>query len=204
MTTGNEQKRYIGSTNEALSKQGILQLEQLSYERPDILFSSPKLRATQTCEILFPNMEYECINDLRETDFGRFENKNYLELSESKEYQDWIKSNGTLPFPEGEAKETVAKRVKLAFEKAMDEISQKREHTPEDCLVTFVIHGGTIMHILDDFSEKKEKKDFYAWQVKNGCGYTATFCYGFDEKTNIQKGILYDIRPISGKEKIAT
>lgn len=121
-TQGNEQKRYIGTTNEVLSEAGILQVKQRHYPKPDVLYSSPMLRAVQTCKILFPNMSYQCIEELKETDFGRFENKTYLELKESKPYQDWLKSNATLPFPEGEAKEEVAGRVKIGFQRAIAQV----------------------------------------------------------------------------------
>ena len=38
--------------------------------------------------------------------------------------------------------------------------------------MAFVVHGGTIMSILEAFAE--EKKNYYDWQVKNGCGYVAS------------------------------
>ena len=33
----------------------------------------------------------------------------------------------------------------------------------------FVVHGGTIMAVLEQLAE--EQKDFYHWQVENGGGY---------------------------------
>ena len=38
----------------------------------------------------------------------------------------------------------------------------------EEC-VALIVHGGTIMAILDKYSSPHE--DFYNWQVKNGQGY---------------------------------
>ena len=33
----------------------------------------------------------------------------------------------------------------------------------------FVVHGGTIMAVLEQLAE--DQKDFYHWQVENGGGY---------------------------------
>lgn len=66
--------------------------------------------------------------------------------------------------------------------------------------MTFVVHGGTIMHILDLFADKKEQKDFYAWQTANGCGYEATLGYKTHEIKGELEYILCDIKAITGKE----
>ena len=59
-------------------------------------------RCLETAALIYPNLSMDTNVLLRECDFGKFENKNYHELSEVKEYQEWIDSNGTLPFPNGE------------------------------------------------------------------------------------------------------
>ena len=35
--------------------------------------------------------------------------------------------------------------------------------------IAFVVHGGTIMSVMEAFDQ--EKKEFYHWQVKNGKGF---------------------------------
>ena len=111
-TQGNLEKRYIGKTDEPLllddtesmRKISALQkrLEQEGIAGSQKLFVSPMLRCRQTAELLFPGQEQVVIDKLREMDFGRFEAKNYMELSADPAYQAWIDSDGRLPFPEGE------------------------------------------------------------------------------------------------------
>ena len=48
-------------------------------------------------------------------------------------------------------------------------------HSTEEERLLFVVHGGTIMALLDAFSSPHE--DYYDWQVKNGCGYVASTDY---------------------------
>ena len=48
-------------------------------------------------------------------DFGEFEGKNYIELQKDPNYQAWIDSNGTLPFPGGESREAFIKRCEQGF-----------------------------------------------------------------------------------------
>lgn len=184
-TAGNLKKRYIGRTDEPLCPQGRRELEKKAGDvclRPQIWMSSPMLRCLETMEILSgktadprgaalfsPQMRRTAcciVPDFRECDFGLFENKNYLELSDSAEYQQWIDSNGTLPFPGGEAPGQFRERCCAAFERAADWLI--RNAYTSACLV---VHGGTIMSIMERYA--LPRKGYYDWQVKNGEGYQA-------------------------------
>ena len=55
-------------------------------------------------------------------DFGVFEGKNYLELQGDKRYQEWIDSNGTLPFPEGESREEFISRCDKGFRRMIEKL----------------------------------------------------------------------------------
>lgn len=109
-TRANQEKRYLGKTEEELSQQGRTELEQRVYPPVKSLFGSPMQRCRQTAELLYPNLPYRSIPEWREMDFGRFEGKNYEDLKEDADYQRWIDSNGTLPFPEGESREAFIRR----------------------------------------------------------------------------------------------
>ena len=63
---------------------------------------SPMRRCIQTARLIYPDKEAVIVEDLRECDFGTFEGKNYRQLSGNTEYQRWIDSNATIPFPGGE------------------------------------------------------------------------------------------------------
>lgn len=182
-TAGNLKKRYIGATDEPLCPEGRRELEEKA-EALDLCLQiwmvSPMRRCLETMEILskgkadpgravlfsegMPGTDCCMVPDFRECDFGLFENKNYLELSDSPEYQKWIDSNGTLPFPGGESPGQFRERCCGAFEQAVDWLFQNAYTSA--CLV---VHGGTIMSIMERYA--LPKKSYYDWQVKNGEGY---------------------------------
>ncbi len=60
-------------------------------------------------------------------DFGQFEGKNYEELKDNPDYQKWIDSNGTLPFPGGEPREQFIRRSMEGFDWMMSDILIKSE-----------------------------------------------------------------------------
>ena len=102
--------------------------------------------------------------ELRECDFGIFENKNYEELKDHLDYQRWLDSGGKLPFPEGEGMDAFCERCVKGF------CNMTGRFIEEGCrTAAFVVHGGTIMAVLDRFAHHEE--GFYHWQVKNGEGF---------------------------------
>ncbi len=166
-TPGNKLSRYIGTTDEPLSEEGRAFLEKLDYPMPDTLYVSPLLRCVETAGILFPEKEMHIIEELSECDFGEFENKNYKELSGNENYQKWIDSNGTLPFPGGESRENFKRRSLKGFQKAVAQCIREEVNT-----AALVIHGGTIMNIMEEYGDRQ--RTFYEWHVKNGGGYQVT------------------------------
>ncbi len=177
-TSGNLEKRYIGKTDGPLCHEGENEIASREYPDADIVVSSPMKRCIQTAELIYPNKKMKIYDGLRECDFGDFEGKNYIELSENPDYQNWIDSGGTLPFPNGEAHEDFAYRCVSAFEKAVYDNRNSES-------AAFIVHGGTIMAVLEKYAEPK--RSFYDYQVKNGCGYITEFENG---KIRIAKEIL--------------
>lgn len=164
MTEGNRHQRYIGVTDEPLCEEGRNLLSNVTYPRAQALFVSPLRRCRETARILFGDQEQRVIELLAECDFGEFENKNYKELADNPHYQEWIDSNGTLPFPGGESKEECAARNLKGFEEVLEVLGN--EGITEAALV---VHGGTIMNIMETYA--LPEKAFYEWHVGNGCGY---------------------------------
>ena len=101
-TEGNKKKRYIGVTDEPLCEEGKSFLREMKYPALQAVYVSPMRRCAETAEILFPDRPVHVIEELAECDFGDFENKNYEELTGNPDYQVWIESGGTLPFPGGD------------------------------------------------------------------------------------------------------
>lgn len=164
MTKGNKEGRYIGITDEPLCPEGKAFLENMVYPKPQEVYVSPLERCRETAQILFPQNRLHIIEELSECNFGEFEKKNYKELSQNADYQAWIDSNGMLPFPGGESREEFIRRTIKGFQKAVIGCIRNRIS-----LGALVIHGGTIMNIMDAYAQ--EERTYYDWHVKNGGGY---------------------------------
>lgn len=167
-TKGNLEKRYIGSTDDPLCKEGIEEIKNSvkanRYPDAGVIYVSPLKRCRTTAELIYPDKEHILCENLRECDFGELENKSYLELAENENYRNWINSNGTLEFPSGEKQESFRKRCQEAYETILD---HSNPENIED--IALIVHGGTIMAILEKYGVPK--KGFYDWQLKNGEGY---------------------------------
>lgn len=167
-TAGNLQKRYIGRTDEPLCRQGIEQVQQLKKLglHADVLFCSPARRARQTAAILFPQQKPILLAGLRESDFGCFEGKTAAEMSADPAYRAWVDSGCRSPIPGGES-------VSAFKQRCCDSFSLAMEQTAENSCAAFVIHGGSIMALLERYA--RPPRDFYAGQLKNGqyvhCAY---------------------------------
>lgn len=182
-TAGNLEKRYVGKrTDEGLTEEAKEKLSKAVRENGEGIFArcapvreilvSPMKRCRETKEILFPAVRYpKCpvtaVPGLSECDFGRFEYKNYRDLNGDADYQRFIDSGGTEGFPGGETTQQFKKRCAETFGELI--FCRMEKGLSKDGSLVFVIHGGTIMAVLEAFS--KPHGDYYSFQVKNGCGY---------------------------------
>ena len=171
-TQGNLSGRYIGKTDEGLCGEGaemlIKRQEKGAYPEADAVFASPLKRCMQTAGIIFPGKEVTAIPELSECDFGIFENKNYEDLKDVPQYQLWMESGGRNGFPGGESREKFARRILEGFEKALRMCGGSA--------AAFVVHGGTIMSIMEKYAyPKKGFYDFY-WFC---CCLFCLFCFVF-------------------------
>lgn len=179
-TAGNLEGRYVGSTDEPLIPKGreaLLRLRASLKERgipfPETVYTSPLLRCRESAELLFPRVPLTAVPDFRECAFGEFEYKNYEELNGDPAYQAWIDSGGELAFPGGEEPSAFRRRCREAF----------LAHSPEQP-AAYVVHGGTIMAVLDSFSDPH--RDYFDWQVKNACGFSGIWNPGEQTLTNLK------------------
>lgn len=161
-TQSNLEKRYIGKTDEALCAKGIDQLSAIMVPNVEMVFSSLMKRCLQTANLAYKETSVHVIEDIKECDFGDFENKNYKDLQGNEDYQRWIDSNGILPFPNGEDIGAFKKRSIRAFYQILEIMAQK--HATSAAIIT---HGGVIMSILEAHSTY----DFYHFHIKNAEGY---------------------------------
>lgn len=182
-TIGNQEQRYIGRTDEHLSELGIQQMRQQriklcelnrqqDFTQPEILFVSPMLRCRESASILWGEREQIEIEEWREMDFGRYEGKNYLDLQSDSYYQNWIDSNGTLPFPGGESQSEFIQRCFRGFIRMQRILREQMKYQ-----AAAVVHGGTIMALMSLITGGS----YYDYQVKNAGGYYLKLHYQEDD-----------------------
>ena len=167
-TPGNPEKRYIGSrSDESLSEEGVAELEKLSSEYIRLIshiedemtyLSGAMKRCRESMEVLFKSEDYQVIPDLTEIDFGDFEGHNYSELSGNEDYQRWIDSNGTIPFPNGESRDAFIKRTYASISRCIRQYSGS---------LVIVCHGGNIMALLGEITGK----DYFDFMCDPGDGF---------------------------------
>lgn len=162
-TEGNMENRYIGITDEALSEYGIAEITKNEYPEAELVISSSMKRCIETAHLIYPNTEIVIDNRLNECNFGDFEGKNYKELNGNRSYQKWIDSNGKMKFPNGESMEIFKKRCISAFKDITNKFLNK------NC-IAFVVHGGTIMSILEAYCDSG--KGYFDFMCDNANGYT--------------------------------
>lgn len=184
-TSANRERRYLGRTDESLSKEGIMTLmsykQQKKYPDVDYLFTSPMRRCLETAAILYPNLCPVMIPEWTEMDFGEFEYKNYEELNGDARYQAWIDSGGTIAFPDGESREEFIQRCERGFARMYGELHRAAELCQKRVVhAGIIVHGGTIMALMSSHDcaqggglcgDALRQKDYFDYQVTNGRGY---------------------------------
>lgn len=168
MTKGNEEKRYVGTTDEALTSEAeqllrvFVDAKKEMLGQVELVIASPMLRCRQTAGILFPDRTIRLEPGFSECDFGRFEYHNYSELNGNPDYQRFIDTAGKSGFPGGEDPEAFRLRCRRAFEGWLPALFHVRT-------AALVVHGGTIMSVMEAYAVPH--RPYYDWQVRNGSGY---------------------------------
>lgn len=170
-TGSNLEKRYCGrGSDEKLTPEGmeIIKKKLIAgrYPTTDVVYCSPKKRTLQTAKIICPNLNPVVIEELDEIDFGAFEGRNYEELKDVPEYQQWIDSGGESRFPGGESRAEYCERVKAGFLKALEDTMQRGFES-----MGIVAHGGTIMALLSIYGGM----NYYDGMVGNAEGFLCEF-----------------------------
>lgn len=186
-TKGNREHRYVGCTDESVLPEEKRKLaatrqkwkEQGKLQVVSALYVSPMKRCRETAEILYPGIPQTITEDFRECNFGEFEYRNFEELNGNPDYQRFIDTFGEVGFPGGETKREFQKRCADRMEElltGMADMKQDRkenggEKAEQEAVIALVVHGGTIMAILDAFSDPH--RDYYEWQTGTGKGFCA-------------------------------
>lgn len=166
-TQANAEGRFVGSTDVELSPAGREELLQLQreYEYPTVacVYASPLKRCTQTAELLYPERLVVPVPELREYEFGPYEEKCAAEMTDDLSFMAWLR--GGLP-PEGmEPLPEFEQRIRKGFETVLMDMMRRKITS-----AALVVHGGVIMTLLAALGlPKREPK---LWMVGNGHGYT--------------------------------
>jgi broad specificity phosphatase PhoE len=134
-----------GWNDSALSARGTQQVralaERIASMQPTSIFSSPLQRALTTATTIGAacGLEVQTLDDLREMNYGAWENRNFLEAREeyAAEYERWF-SDPDAPCPEGESHNDVLRRM----QRAIAAIEESANGAPARVVV--VTHGTAI------------------------------------------------------------
>lgn len=121
----NKEKKYFGHTDVKLNKNGISEIKKLSkkIENYDLIYSSDLKRTIESANLIKKENEKIILNkNLREFNFGIFENKTYEEINtEYKKEAEQFFNDHSYVIPEGESaiemKDRVIKEIKEIIEK---------------------------------------------------------------------------------------
>lgn len=172
LTEGAAEGRYIGHTDAELSRDGILQLEDMQrdmvYPKASAVFISPLKRCAQTAAILYPDHHPIEMEGLIEYNFGEFDGKTADELLGGKKadlFTAWLKGGPDSAPPFGESNAQFQKRVCETMEKIVDGVI--RSETDNTVIIT---HGGVISTLFAAFALPEAQP--HEWLTPSGCGYT--------------------------------
>ncbi len=160
--------RYIGSTDVHLSQKGISSLEKIKndygYPHPQMVFSSPLTRCTETCSIIYPENEIRTVGDLSECNFGDWEGKSAIDLASDPSFSSWLQNSDQFPPPNGESGKQFAFRICKAFEHIVEEIISSNITAS-----SVITHGGIIMTLLSVYGIPQAQS--HQWRMDNGYGF---------------------------------
>lgn len=168
-TDANYDGRYIGcKTDLPLAPEGLNELRMLKddidYPEIERLYSSPMLRCRQTGAVLYPDFEPVMVEELKEYDFGSFENKTAAELESNPNFIPWTSGRLSAP-PGGEDNSGFIKRICVGFNKiVLDMIESGLTES------AVIMHGGAIMMLLGVSAVPRHKP--VEWTADNGRGYS--------------------------------
>ena len=170
LTKYSEEHRYLGLIDAPLSLRGREELCPRAF--PEKVYVSRLMRTKETAEIIYPGAVRTEMSGLGEMDFGEFDGRTCLELSSDRRYQEWVDGYCTGECPGGESRQSFTDRVTAAFSLIMDREMKMRTNSGSRVMggtVYLVVHGGTIMSVMDRYAGGKQ--DYFSWLPPCGCGY---------------------------------
>ncbi len=140
--------RFIGSSDLPLTEQGIVQVKQSRLFLSSIPFDkvcvSPLLRCLQSLKHLDIPIESEILSELREINFGDWEQRDYADLFNNfpEQVENWQNDPDSFRFPRGDSIADFHHRISALSESlGKDDFGN----------MLVVAHGGVIRHLICSF-----------------------------------------------------
>lgn len=174
-TVDNELFRYSGFSDCDLSDVGKKQVIQMTdyFKQFDVdkVYASTLKRTTQTMGAYadLKNKKIECLDDLREMNFGLFDGLSFDEIKRKypKEAEKLVSGYTNYRFPDGENLEEMYERNVIAMKKIIS------ENKDLDSVVV-CSHMGTIRNLLSYLISGTSK---YHWNFKLGNASITKICF---------------------------
>ncbi len=169
ITEGNARDLFYGATDIPLLQEGEAELRRLSsehdYPTANHYYTSPLYRTQQTLKILYGDVPYTVVENLREFNFGDFEMRPLEgDLEQDPAFTAWIKAGvESSPCPGGESTDIFHARILAAIAPIVSQ--------GEDAVC--VIHGGVIAAMLGEWFPNGQSR--YLRAPHPGTGYQVIF-----------------------------
>lgn len=183
ITEGILNRWYYGSTDMPLVQEGIDEI--LGFKENNVypldlaedtdFYTSGMLRAEQTLDVIYGNVQRKPIANLSEMNFGRWECKTFDELKLEPEFDEWMNcTDNSFVFPEGDSILTFYERVEKGFDELLGlhrlkELSHR--HSGKDATSVIVCHGGVISACMERYFSG-DRENFWQWIPAPGKGFT--------------------------------
>lgn len=160
ITQGNLDGRYIGQTDLSLCPEGKKMIENFCgcelYPEVEKVYSSPLARCLETAEIIYPDQKLMIIDELCEMNFGDFEGKTSEQLSDLREYKDWLRGGVDSAPPNGEKYSDFMLRCISGLDSVFSDMM--KNDLQYGAVVT---HAGVITNLLCGYGLPKGKPADY-------------------------------------------
>ncbi len=184
ITEGVANKWYYGWADLPLIEEGVNAIAEFKskniYPSPEgaDFYTSGMVRANQTLQVIFGDVPYKSIENLKEMNFGDWECKTFNELKELEGFDIWINdTTGTFRFPGGESASDFYERTNRGLKELLGyhrlrEFSHR--HSGKDSVSIVVCHGGVIAAAMCSLLGRPQET-FWELIPAPGRGYTIYF-----------------------------
>ena len=163
-TDANVEKKYCGWTDINLNSRGKKQVKKLGKKLSDLkidnIFASDLKRVKETAKFIneFHKKDITYLKEIREMNFGDFENLTFKEISKKypKQKEKIISNNLTYKFPNGESLKELYNRSIKTF----------KDILKKDGNILIISHGGVIASILT-YVLSGDIQNYWSIEVKN-------------------------------------